>query len=258
MTRIPFISCQGQGHGCGQRARSYSRPDILLILFLFISHQSDQQFLRYSYFEIWPRNNQVNVISQVKGQGHISYPVSNRCTSFLFHINRTTHSWGMAKIVFDLEKTHPKFLCQNNSFQQTFSKIILDNNHDQGNKATMFCCDRISGSHFIMQTSKFLPINATAMTLGQGHRNFFKVIQYISTDLHILCPKYLRCSWYGFWRERQKSRRRAWRMQWKRTKNIKSSQDDLITLYLQQANWKSSEWATNNHCFRWWSLQKAN
>ena len=33
----------------------------------------------------------------------------------------------------------------------------------------MFCSDRMSGSHFIMQTSKFLLIDATAVTLGQGH-----------------------------------------------------------------------------------------
>ena len=54
------------------------------------------------------------------------YPVSNQCTSFLFHINRTNHSCDMAKIVFELELTHPKFLmkiCQNNSFQQNFSTI---------------------------------------------------------------------------------------------------------------------------------------
>ena len=36
------LKLQGQYHGCGQRARSYSRPSILLIRFLFISHQSDQ------------------------------------------------------------------------------------------------------------------------------------------------------------------------------------------------------------------------
>ena len=54
------------------------------------------------------------------------YPVSNQCTSFSIHINRTNHSWDMAKIVFDLEKTHLKYLKkirQNNSFQQNFSKI---------------------------------------------------------------------------------------------------------------------------------------
>ena len=54
--------------------------------------------------------SKVKVISEVKGQGHILYPVSNQCTSFSFHINQTNHSWDMAKIVFDLEKTHPKFL----------------------------------------------------------------------------------------------------------------------------------------------------
>ena len=52
------LKLQGQGHGCGQRARSYNQPSIILTHFLFISHQSDQQFLRYSYFEIWPWNIQ--------------------------------------------------------------------------------------------------------------------------------------------------------------------------------------------------------
>ena len=44
------------------KARSFSQPSILLIRFLFISHQSDQQFLRYGYFEIWPWN--------IQGQDH--------------------------------------------------------------------------------------------------------------------------------------------------------------------------------------------
>ena len=59
--------------------------------------------------------------------------MSNRCTSLSFHINQTNHSCDMAKIVFDLEKTHHKFLkkiCQNLSFQQNFSKILSGNNHD--------------------------------------------------------------------------------------------------------------------------------
>ena len=46
----------------------------------------------------------VKVMSEVKGQGHIVYPVSNRCTSFSFHINQTHHSRDMAKTVFDFEK----------------------------------------------------------------------------------------------------------------------------------------------------------
>ena len=59
----------------------------------------------------------------------------------------------------------------------------------------MGCSDPMSGSHFIAQTSKFLLIDATAVTLGQGHR---KVIQYISPDSYILCAKYLRFSSKGF------------------------------------------------------------
>ena len=59
----------------------------------------------------------------------------------------------------------------------------------------MFCNDPMSGSHFIVQTSKFLVIDATAVTLGQGHR---KVIHYISPDPYILCAKYLRFSSNGF------------------------------------------------------------
>ena len=47
----------------------------------------------------------------------------------------------------------------------------------------------MSGSHFIAQTSTFLLIDATAVTLGQGHG---KVIQYISPDPYILCAKYPR------------------------------------------------------------------
>ena len=47
-------------------------------------------------------------MGEVKGQGHIVYPVSNRWTSFSFLINRTNHSWDMANRVFDLEKYEVK------------------------------------------------------------------------------------------------------------------------------------------------------
>ena len=67
--------------------------------------------------------------------------------------------------------------------------------HEQGDIATKFCSDQLSGSHFILQARKFLFINVTAMTLSQGHQ---KVIQYILPDLYFLCPKYLRFSSNGF------------------------------------------------------------
>ena len=43
----------------------------------------------------------------------------------------------------------------------------------------------MSGSHFIVQKSKYLLINAPAVTLGQGHR---EVIQCIFPDLYFLVP----------------------------------------------------------------------
>ena len=66
----------------------------------------------------------------------------------------------------------------------------------------------MSGSHFIMQTGKFLLIITMALTLGQGHVN---VIEYISPDPYILCPKYLRFSWNGFdeWGKRRCDGRRG-------------------------------------------------
>ena len=53
----------------------------------------------------------------------------------------------------------------------------------------------MSGSYFTAQTRKFGLINATAVTLGQGHG---KVIQYISPDPYILYAKYERFSSNGF------------------------------------------------------------
>ena len=137
-------------------------------------------------------------MGQVKGQGHIVHPVSNRCTSFSFHINRTNHSWDMSNWVFDLEKTHPKFskkIGKNRNSNRIPPKSNQVISMARGGIATKSCSDWLSGSHFILQTSKFLFINVTAVTLGQGHQ---KVIQYIFPDLYFLCPKYLRWSSNGF------------------------------------------------------------
>ena len=94
------------------------------LLFHFTSIRPTIPKIAISKFDLETSN--VKVTSDVKGQCHILYPVSKQCTSFSFHINRTNHSWDMAKIVFDLGKTHPKCLkkvCQNNSFQQNSSEM---------------------------------------------------------------------------------------------------------------------------------------
>ena len=79
-----------------QRARPYSQPIIKLTCFLFISHQSDKNS--------WDTAILIFIVmGEVRGQGHIVHPVSSQCTSLLFHINRTNHSWDISNRVFDLE-----------------------------------------------------------------------------------------------------------------------------------------------------------
>ena len=101
-----------QGHGCGQRARSYSQPGILLISFLFISHQSDQQFLRYSYFEIWPWKIDQRLRSWVRSKVKVTY-TKHPTDAFPFHFTSIgliiPEIWPKY-LFFTLKKTHPKFL----------------------------------------------------------------------------------------------------------------------------------------------------
>ena len=138
-----ILKLRVQGHVCDQRARSYSQPSILSIGFLFISYQSDQQFLRYSYFKIDLDTSKVKVMREVKIQGCILYPVSNWCTSFSFHINRTNNSWDTAKIVFDLEKTHPKY-------SRKFAKITVSNRTSQKSNQVITMTRAIKPSCFVV------------------------------------------------------------------------------------------------------------
>ena len=46
-----------RGHGWGQRSRSLSSPIIQPMHLLFVSHQSDQPFLRYVQWSVWPWKN---------------------------------------------------------------------------------------------------------------------------------------------------------------------------------------------------------
>ena len=130
-------------------------------------------------------------MGEVKGQGHIVHPVSNRCTSFLFNINRTNQSWDMANKVFDLEKIHPKFskkIWQKKEFLTEFHQNLnrwLTWPGRYSNQVLKWLVEWFS----LNPADKQIFINVTAMTLGQSHQ---KVIQYIFPDLYFLCPKYLR------------------------------------------------------------------
>ena len=71
--------------------------------------------LSFRFTSIWQQYNNCRDTATVKIQtsagswvSHKVHPVSNRCTSYSFHINWTNHSWDMFNRVLDLEGTHPK------------------------------------------------------------------------------------------------------------------------------------------------------
>ena len=59
-----------------------------------------------SKFDLENSKVKVKVMGEVKVQGHIFQPVSNRSTSFLFHVFCMNHSWYMVNRAFDLDKMH--------------------------------------------------------------------------------------------------------------------------------------------------------
>ena len=66
------LKIKGQGHGWAQRSRSHGSPSIQPMYLLFISHQSDQPFLRYVH-SVWPWKNTSEIFkenSAKKGYSH--------------------------------------------------------------------------------------------------------------------------------------------------------------------------------------------
>ena len=55
---------QGQGHEWGQRSRSHIVPSMQPMHFLFVSHQSDQPFLRYGQKSVWPWKNTFDFLKE--------------------------------------------------------------------------------------------------------------------------------------------------------------------------------------------------
>ena len=55
---------QGQGQEWGQRSRSHIVPSIQPMHILFISHQSDQPFLRYGQNSVWPWKNTSEILKE--------------------------------------------------------------------------------------------------------------------------------------------------------------------------------------------------
>ena len=68
------LKLQGQGHRWGQRSRSHNSPGIQPMHLLFVSHQSDQPFLRYLQLSVWPWKNTSKIFKEKFGKKGIMLP----------------------------------------------------------------------------------------------------------------------------------------------------------------------------------------
>ena len=160
------LKLQCHGHRCGQMARSYSWPNILLTLFLFVSHQSDQQSLRCTYLKNLtlkhPRSR-----SWVRSKVKVTY--STQYSTEIFpscFINRTNHSWNMVKIVFDLEKNYLKF-CVRKFAKITVSKTTPSKSNQVITMTRAIKLPKPGVSRWVVLTLLCRQYCATAVTLDK-------------------------------------------------------------------------------------------
>ena len=104
---------KGQGYGQGQTHWSHLKPGVQSTL-LFVSWQSDQFWLRYRKFHIWPWKFKVKVIAKVKPGGHIWGLEFNRYVCFSFCGNRTSFGWDIANSIFDLGNSRSRSWLRSN------------------------------------------------------------------------------------------------------------------------------------------------
>ena len=122
----------------------------------------------------------VKVMGEVEGQCHIwVVPISKRCTSFSCQLDQPFLRYGWYSVwpwkstSEILKKIAIKVF---NRIAQKVNQVISN---------TRSCCDWVSSFHFIVHTSKFLFIIATAVTLRRGHG---KVTQYIPKTYTFFVP----------------------------------------------------------------------
>ena len=101
--------------------------------------------------------SKVKVMSEVKRcQGHILYPLSKRCISFVSH--QSEQPPEMSIRVFDLEKTHPKFI-------RKFPKITVWNKKSPK-------CNQIINMTRSIKLLCFVVISWVVLTLSCRQANF--------------------------------------------------------------------------------------
>ena len=87
-----FVNPRARSWVKGQRSRSYSRFNILLIHMPFVPCQSDHPIRKYSYLKIWSWKYKLKIMDWVKGQDHIRDPTSYQLISLLVPVVPSDHS----------------------------------------------------------------------------------------------------------------------------------------------------------------------
>ena len=123
------LKLQSQGHGCDQRANHIVSPvSYWLASFSFhINQTNNSRDTAISKFDL--EISKVRVMSEAKrSRSHIVPSIQPMHFLFVSHqLDNHSISWDMAKTVFELEETHPKFKkkCQNNNFRHNFFQDLV-------------------------------------------------------------------------------------------------------------------------------------
>ena len=177
---------EGHGDGCGQRAMSYGRPNILLILFAFIS-QSNQQFMRHSYFEIepltiqdqghtWGQRSMLHVIPSIQPM-HLLFVLHQSHQPFLRYVRKSV--WP--------SKTLP-------NFKKKVSQKLCDRMSPKSYQVISMTWG-IHWASFVVIEGGFYRADKQIF-VNQCHSRDFGTVHF--PKFICFCPKYVRFDTNGF------------------------------------------------------------
>ena len=156
-----FLHLTFQGHTCWSL-----RPSVHYICALFILWQSNNRWLRYRKFQIWPLKLIVKVMAKLISDGDIWGIKFNQYVCFLFHENWTIFGLDIVNSIFDLEDLRSRSCLRSNHMVVFEAESSID--------VFVFCFVAIRSflvdihSEFHIWPWKF-KVNITAKVKSDGH-----------------------------------------------------------------------------------------
>ena len=165
---------------------------ICFCFFCFTSIRS--QFLRYSYFEIWPSKiqNQRHGWGQ-RSRSH-SWPRIQPMHLLFVSRHRINHSWDLSNSVWPSKNTTAILKKKNNQ------KILFNRIPPKCNQVMSITWGDMAKNLYWLDEWLLLYRADKQIFVNQSYscdldsRSRKKVIQYIFPNLYLLCPKYVRLS----------------------------------------------------------------